>query len=592
MTKMRTHTCGELSKSCVGQSVVLCGWADTVRDHGGVIFIDVRDRYGLTQAIFDPRDSQAAWDIAQAVRGEDVIRVEGKVEMRPADMANSKLATGEIEIRCNAIKVLNKSATPPFPLDEIQSQRVSEDLRLTYRYLDLRRKRMQDNLQMRHKVAMSIRQYLDQAGFTEVETPILTKSTPEGARDYLVPSRVVPGTFYALPQAPQQYKQLLMVAGTDRYFQVARCFRDEDLRADRQPEFTQIDMEMSFVTQDDIIEVVDGLVDSFMRASGHGSVKLPIPRMTYREAMDRFGSDKPDLRFGMELINLNDIFEKTNFKVFGKVVAEGGVVKAINAKGLGNATIRVVEDWTQLAKEAGLAGLAFIRVQEDGTWKSPIVKFFSEAEQAELKKRLNIEVGDLILFAAHKAEIVNPFLGRLRLLAGNMAKAIPEDKFVFTWVTEFPLFETNEEGRLSSMHHPFTAPFPEDLAKLQTAPLEMRAQAYDIVLNGTELGGGSIRIHDSETQSKMFEALKFSKEEIDDRFGHLIRALSFGAPPHGGIALGFDRLMMLVTGSESIRDVIAFPKTQKAMDIMMNAPAKVDAKQLRDVYLSLNLPES
>lgn len=592
MTKMRTHTCGELSKSNVGQRVTLCGWADTVRDHGGVIFIDLRDRYGLTQAIFDPRDSQEAWDIAQAVRGEDVVSVEGTVEMRPADMANRKLATGEIEIRCNAIRVLNKSATPPFPLDELQSQRVSEDLRLTYRYLDLRRKRMQDNLQMRHKVAMAIRTYLDKAGFTEVETPILTKSTPEGARDYLVPSRVVPGTFFALPQAPQQYKQLLMIAGADRYFQIARCFRDEDLRADRQPEFTQIDMEMSFVTQDDIIEIVDGLVDSFMRASGHGAVQLPIPRMTYREAMDRFGSDKPDLRFGMELTSLNDIFEKTSFKVFGKVVSEGGVVKAINAKGLGNATIRVVEDWTELAKEAGLAGLAFIRVQEDGTWKSPIVKFFSETEQTELKKRLNIEVGDLILFAAHKAEIVNPFLGRLRLLAGHMAGAIPEDKFVFTWVTEFPLFEVNDEGRLSSMHHPFTAPFPEDLEKLQTAPLEMRAQAYDIVLNGTELGGGSIRIHDSETQSKMFEALKFSREEINDRFGHLIRALSFGAPPHGGIALGFDRLMMLVTGSESIRDVIAFPKTQKAMDIMMNAPAKVDAKQLRDVYLSLNLPES
>ena len=592
MTKMRTHTCGELSKNSVGQRVTLCGWADTVRDHGGVIFIDLRDRYGMTQAIFDPRDSQEAWDIAQAVRGEYVVCVEGTVEMRPADMANRKLATGEIEVRCNVIRVLNKSATPPFPLDEMQSQRVSEDLRLTYRYLDLRRKRMQDNLQMRHKVAMAIRTYLDQAGFTEVETPILTKSTPEGARDYLVPSRVVPGTFFALPQAPQQYKQLLMIAGTDRYFQVARCFRDEDLRADRQPEFTQFDMEMSFVTQDDIMAIVDGLVDAFMRASGHGAVQLPIPRMTYREAMDRFGSDKPDLRFGMELTSLNDIFEETGFKVFGKVVADGGVVKAINAKGLANVPIRVVEDWTELAKEAGLAGLAFIRVQEDGTWKSPIVKFFSEAEQAQLRKRLNIEVGDLILFAAHRAEIVNPFLGRLRLLAATMAGAIPEDKFVFTWVTEFPLFEVNDEGRLSSMHHPFTAPFPEDLEKLQTAPLEMRAQAYDIVLNGTELGGGSIRIHDSETQSKMFEALKFSREEISDRFGHLIRALSFGAPPHGGIALGFDRLMMLVTGSESIRDVIAFPKTQKAMDIMMNAPAKVDAKQLRDVYLSLNLPET
>jgi aspartyl-tRNA synthetase len=431
---------------------------------------------------------------------------------------------------------------------------------------------------------------LDEAEFTEVETPILTKSTPEGARDYLVPSRIVPGAFYALPQAPQQYKQLLMVAGLDRYYQVARCFRDEDLRADRQPEFTQIDLEMSFITPEDICAIVDRLLAALMREAGHGELPTPLPRMSYREAMDRFGSDKPDLRFGMELTDLSAVFAQTGFKVFGGVLQKGGTVKAVNAKGLAGASLGTVDDWTELAKAMGLAGLAHIRVQEDGTWKSPIVKFFSDAEKAGLTQALNIERNDLILFAAGAAEKVNPLLGRLRLLAAELANAIPQGRFAFTWVTDFPLFERNEEGQLSSMHHPFTAPHPEDLPLLETDPLKIRAQAYDIVLNGVELGGGSIRIHDPEVQARVFKALGFPADEIEERFGHLVRALGFGAPPHGGLALGADRLVMLLAGEKSIRDVIAFPKTQKAQDLMMAAPSTVDGRQIRDVHLQVLAP--
>jgi aspartyl-tRNA synthetase len=521
-----------------------------------------------------------------------VIQVEGVVDARPEDMINSKLVTGEIEVRCDTITVLNKSQTPPFPLDDKDSSKVSEDLRLTYRYLDLRRPEMQRHLRQRHRIGQAVRIYLDDVGFTEVETPILSKSTPEGARDYLVPSRVMPGSFYALPQAPQQYKQLLMVGGVDRYYQIARCFRDEDLRADRQPEFTQIDMELSFVTPEDIYEVIDGLVVAVMEAAGHPVPDLPLPRLSYTDAMNRYGSDKPDLRFGMELTNLSDLFAETDFKVFASVLDKGGVVKAINAKGLGGVPIRVMDEWTELAREAGLGGLAYIRVQPDGNWKSPIVKFFSDEEKAGLQDRLGIETGDLILFAADKLSTVNPALGRLRLLAGAMAEVISDDAFAFTWVTEFPLFEKNEDGRLACMHHPFTFAVPEDLEKIESDPLAVRAQAYDIVLNGVELGGGSIRIHQPEVQERMFKALKIPEEEVQSRFGHLIRALGYGAPPHGGIALGFDRLLMLMVGADSIRDVIAFPKTQKAMDVMMGAPSEVDAKQLRDVYLKLMLPDS
>ena len=587
---MRTHTCGALRIADVGRRVTLCGWVDTVRDHGGVIFIDLRDRHGVTQVIFDPRDSREAWDLSQTTRGEYVIRIEGRVGPRPPDMANPRLATGEIEVRSDTIQILNRSQTTPFPLDDKDGTRVSEDLRLTYRYLDLRRSRMQRNLELRHRILQATRNYFDGAGFLDVETPILTKSTPEGARDYLVPSRLVPGSFYALPQAPQQYKQLLMVAGMDRYFQIARCFRDEDLRADRQPEFTQIDIEMSFITPEDIYAVVDGLLAVLMRTAGLGDLSLPLPRMTYDDAMNRYGSDKPDLRFGMELTDLSDVFKGTAFKVFGGILEKGGVVKAINAKGLGAVPPRAIDDWTVMAKEAGLGGLAYIRVQPDGTWKSPIVKFFSDAEKAGLSARMGVEAGDLILFGADKLGVVNVALGRLRLLAGAAAKVIPEGRFVFTWVTDFPLFERDEEGRLQSMHHPFTSPHHEDLALLETEPAKVRALAYDIVLNGVELGGGSIRIHDPELQARLFKVLGIPEAEIEDRFGHLIRALSYGAPPHGGLALGADRLTMLLAGCESIRDVIAFPKTQKAMDLMMAAPSHVDARQLKDVHLQVNLP--
>jgi aspartyl-tRNA synthetase len=505
-------------------------------------------------------------------------------------MANPKLATGDIEIRSNLIKVLNKSKTPPFPLDDESAAKVSEDLRMTYRYLDLRRKSMQVSLRKRHEIVQAIRMYLDQAGFTDIETPMLTKSTPEGARDYLVPSRIVPGCFYALPQSPQQYKQLLMLAGMDRYYQVARCFRDEDLRADRQPEFTQIDMEMSFITPEDIYGIIDGMLAVLMKAAGHGDIPLPLPRMKYDDAMNRYGSDKPDVRFGMEIVDVSEVFKETKFNVFGKVLAKGGVVKAINAKGLGATSLSVMDDWTALAKDSGLGGLAYIRVSPEGEWKSPIVKFFSEAEKQGLAQKLGIAAGDLILFGADTASVVNVALGRLRLITGEAAGVIAKDKFAFTWITDFPLFEKNDKGEIQSMHHPFTSPHLEDLDFLNSDPLRVRAQAYDIVLNGTELGGGSIRIHDSDLQARMFGILGIAPDEIEDRFGHLIRAFGFGAPPHGGIALGLDRLVMLIVGGESIRDVIAFPKTQKAMDLMMNAPAKVDAKQLRDIHIELNLP--
>ncbi|MGD9782756.1 MAG: aspartate--tRNA ligase [Kiritimatiellia bacterium] len=588
MMKMRTHTCGQLRPADAGAKVELCGWVDSVRDHGGLIFLDLRDRYGVTQCVFDPQDSQAAWDAAQACRGEFVVKISGEVRPRPADMVNDRIATGGIEVRGTSIAVLNKAHTPPFPLDDRSAENVSEDLRLEFRYLDLRRAVMQQALGLRHRLIQAARNYFDENQFMEIETPILTKSTPEGARDYLVPSRVCPGAFFALPQAPQQYKQLLMMSGIDRYVQIARCFRDEDLRADRQPEFTQIDIEMSFVTAEDVIETVDGLVARLMQAANLPVPELPLPRMTYREAMDRFGSDKPDLRFGMEIVDLADVFKGTQFKVFARALEGGGAVKAINAKGLFQAPIKMVEeDWTGLAKEGGLGGLAYIRVQEDGTWKSPIVKFFTDAEKVGLETALGIQPGDLVLFGADKAEKVLPVLGRIRLLAGAQAGAIPADVFTFTWVTDFPLFERSDEGRLVSVHHPFTAPMAEDVPLLETAPEKVRAQAYDIVLNGTELGGGSIRIHDPAFQNRMFQILGLPESEIKSRFSHLIRALEYGAPPHGGLAIGADRLVMLLAGRHSIRDVIAFPKTQKAMDLMMNAPSTVDDKQLRDIHIKL-----
>lgn len=587
---MRTHTCGELRAGHAGLRVTLCGWADTVRDHGGLVFIDLRDRYGVTQVTFDPRDSQSAWELAQSVRAEFVLRIEGVVQLRPADMINPKLATGEIEVRGLAIEILNRSLPPPFPLEEAKAARVAEELRLTYRYLDLRRPSMQKNLALRHRMTQAIRSYLDRHNFLEIETPILTKSTPEGARDYLVPSRVNPGCFYALPQSPQQYKQLCMVAGLDRYFQIARCFRDEDLRADRQPEFTQVDIEMSFITPEDIYTLIDGLIAEAMEAAGHPRPALPFPRMTYAEAMSRYGSDKPDIRFGMCLEDVSDLFAGTQFKVFASVLGHGGVVKALNAKGLGAVSQGTIDQWTAVAQEAGLAGLAFIRVQGDGSWKSPIVKFFSEGEQNGLRSRLVMEPGDLVLFAADKPEVANVALGRIRLLAGAEARAIPQDVFAFTWVTDFPLFERSAEGQLTSVNHPFTAPHPEDIPLIESDPLKPRALAYDIILNGVELGGGSIRIHDSELQARIFRVLGLDEPRIRRMFGHMIDAFKYGAPPHGGIALGLDRFVMLMAGASSIRDVVAFPKTQKATDLMMNAPDRVDPDQLREVWIQLDLP--
>jgi len=587
----RTQTCGELRASHKGQVVKLAGWVDTVRDHGGILFIDLRDRYGVTQIIIDPDDSKEAWQVAQSARPEFVVEIDGVVELRPDNMVNKTLASGEIEVRVKKFQILNKSRTPPFPLDDEKAAKVSEDQRLTYRYLDLRRSSMQKNLIIRHKILQAVRQYMDGERFVEIETPILTKSTPEGARDYLVPSRVVPGAFFALPQAPQQYKQLLMMSGMDRYLQIARCFRDEDLRADRQPEFTQIDVEMSFITEEDIYKIIDGMLVEIMKVAGHGHIETPIARMTYRDAMNRYGIDKPDLRFSMELVDLSDVFASAQFKVFANVLQGGGVVKAINAKGLSAVSAGVMDQWTDLAKEAGLGGLAFIRVQDDGTWKSPIVKFFSDKEKADLVSKLSIENNDLILFAADKLDTANVALGRLRLLAAEASGIIPENVFKFTWVTDFPLMEKGADGHLASMHHPFTSPNPDDLSLLDTEPAKVRARAYDIVLNGVELGGGSIRIHDPVLQAKMFEILGLPQDEINERFGHLITALSYGTPPHGGIALGVDRLVMLMVGAGSIRDVIAFPKTQKAMDLMMGAPSTVDGRQLKDVHLELALPK-
>lgn len=587
----RTHTCGELSQDAIGGTTTLCGWVDTVRDHGGIIFIDLRDRYGITQVVCDPDDNAAATESAKSTRPEYVIQVTGTVRARPADMVNARLSTGSIEVVGTDVTILNRSKTPPFPLEEIKAEKVHEELRLESRYLDLRRASMQQRLQKRHKMAIAVRKFMDAQDFIEVETPILTKSTPEGARDYLVPNRVTPGTFYALPQAPQQYKQLLMVGGMDRYFQMARCFRDEDLRADRQPEFTQIDVEMSFVDAEDLYGIIDGLLASVMEASGHPVPELPLPRISWHESMDRFGSDKPDLRFGWELKNLAPVFEGTDFKVFGNVLKNGGCVKAINAKGLAGVPIRQIDEWTELAKSHGMGGLAFIRVQEDGSWKSPITKFFSEAEIEGLKTTLEIETGDLVLFAASdSALVVNEFLGRLRIETANQAGIIPENEFKFTWVTEFPLFETNDAGRLVPMHHPFTSPLPGDMHLLDSDPARVRAVAYDIVLNGVELGSGSIRIHDPVQQGKMFDLLKISEEEKEARFGHLLNALAYGAPPHGGIALGFDRLALLMAGGSTIRDVIAFPKNHKGIDLMMDAPSPVDAKQLHDVHIQLDLP--
>jgi aspartyl-tRNA synthetase len=588
MTKhmYRTHSCNSLRKIDIGKQVTLAGWVHVSRDHGGVIFIDLRDREGLTQVVFRPEENAAVAKQAHGLRSEDVIQVTGPVAARVPGTENPKLPTGDIEIVPHALHVLNRADDLPFAIDaEIHN----EDLRLTYRYFDLRRPRLARNLRMRHQVTKATRDYLDNQGYIEVETPILSKSTPEGARDFLVPSRLTPGKFYALPQAPQQYKQLLMVAGVEKYFQIAKCFRDEDLRADRQPEFTQIDIEASFVTPDDIYALTEGMLAAIFKAARDINIKTPFDRLTYREAIGRYGSDKPDRRFGIELVDLGEDFRASSFKVFRGAIDAGGVVKAINAKGFASLTIGQSDELTEIAKVFGAKGLAFIKI-EGGEWKSPIVKFFSDAEKAALQTKLRVEEGDLILFAADKWEIACEVLGRLRLRIAEIQKLIVDPaRLDFLWVTDFPLLQFSaEENKWNAVHHPFTRPKAEDMPLLEAKKFgEIRAEAYDVVLNGVEIGGGSMRIFEPELQEKMFEALGISAENRQSMFGHLLRAFRLGAPPHGGIALGLDRLVMLVCGEESIRDVMAFPKNNRGMDLMSQSPADVDPRQLRDLSIKL-----
>ena len=587
----RTHDCNSLRKIDIGKQVTLAGWVHVSRDHGGVIFIDLRDREGLTQVVFRPEENAAVAKQAHALRSEDVVQVTGPVAARVPGTENPKLPTGDIEIVPHVLHVLNRADDLPFAIDaEIHN----EDLRLTYRYFDLRRPRLARNLRMRHQVTKATRDYLDNQGYIEVETPILSKSTPEGARDFLVPSRLTPGKFYALPQAPQQYKQLLMVAGVEKYFQIAKCFRDEDLRADRQPEFTQIDIEASFVTPDDIYALTEGMLAAIFRAARAIDIKTPFDRLTYREAVGRYGSDKPDRRFGMELVDLGEDFRASSFKVFRGALDAGGVVKAISAKNFAKLTIGQSDELTEIAKVFGAKGLAFIKI-EGGEWKSPIVKFFSDAEKAALQTKLRVEEGDLILFAADKWEIACEVLGRLRLRIAEIQKLIVDpdgqsgSDLDFLWVTDFPLLQFSaEENKWNAVHHPFTRPKAEDMPLLEAKKFgEIRAEAYDVVLNGVEIGGGSMRIFEPELQEKMFEALGISAENRQSMFGHLLRAFRLGAPPHGGIALGLDRLVMLVCGEESIRDVMAFPKNNRGMDLMSQSPADVDPRQLRDLSIKL-----
>ncbi|MBV9104456.1 MAG: aspartate--tRNA ligase [Verrucomicrobia bacterium] len=580
----RTHHCNELRSSNVGQEVTLAGWIDSTRDHGGVIFVDLRDREGRTQIVFRPEEYPRVAATAHTLRNEDVTQITGKVARRVDGTQNPKLATGEIEVVASSLNILNRSEILPFPLD---SEVGNEDLRLAYRYLDLRRPALVRNLKARHQVVKVTREYLDRNGYLEIETPVLSKSTPEGAREFLVPSRLIPHHYYALSQSPQQYKQLLMVGGVERYFQIAKCFRDEDPRADRITELTQIDLEASFIEREDIVQLIEGLLLEIFRATRGVDIQTPFPRLTYHQAMDRFGIDKPDLRFGMELVDLSDLFAGSQFKVFRGALDNGGVVKCINAKGFAKITTGQIEELTNLAKASDAKGLAFIKV-EAGEWKSPIVKFFVEAEKAALKQKLDVEEGDLLLFGADRWEIVCTVLGRIRLKVAEIQQLIKDpNELKFLWVFDFPLLAFDPaENKWSSIHHPFTRPKREDLQLLQDGDYgQVRAEAYDVVLNGVEIGGGSIRIHEQHLQAKMFQVLGINAEQQQKLFGHLLKAFTFGAPPHGGIALGVDRLVMLITRTTNIRDVIAFPKNSRGFDLLMDSPSEVPEEKLRELHI-------